>query len=89
MKQVIHQNFFTKEDKIFCKKLNKITDIDVDRCSSCEMCVGSLQGLGVECLWEDNDECYPILAVTDPMKEQLRVAKLSDTKKSVEISLRK
>jgi hypothetical protein len=53
------------------------------------MCVGSLQGLGVECLWEDNDECYPILAVTDPMKEQLRVAKLSDTKKSVEISLRK
>ena len=71
MKQVIHQNFFTKEDKIFCKKLNKITDIDVDRCSSCEMCVGSLQGLGVECLWEDNDECYPILAVTDPMQNFL------------------
>lgn len=89
MKQVIHQNFFANDGKVFCKKFNKITDMDVNRCSSCEMCVGSLQGSGVECLWEDSDEHYPILAVTDPMKEQLRVAKLSDTKKSVEISLRK
>jgi hypothetical protein len=89
MKEVIHQNFFTNNGKIFCKKLNKVIDMDINNCDDCEMCVGSLQGAGVECLWEDEDKHYPIMAVTDPVKEQMRVAKSSDIKKSVRIELRK
>lgn len=89
MKQVIHQNFLSTDNKVFCKKINKVTELDINKCNSCDMCIGSLQGMGVECLWDDEDKHYPILAVTDPVNEQIRVAKLTDTKKSIEIQLRK
>lgn len=89
MKPVVHQNFFDEEGKVFCKKLNKVIELDINKCNSCDMCVGSLQGNGVECLWEDEDDKYPILAVNNPSKELLRVSKSSDIKKSVKITLGK
>lgn len=89
MKQVIHQNFLTIDGKIFCKRLDKVTDLNVNRCNTCKMCLGSLQGAGVECIWEDEDKNYPIMAVNDPEKEKKRVENTPRIKKAVKIEFRK
>lgn len=89
MKQVIHQNFLTRDNKIFCKLLDKITDLNVNRCNTCSMCVGSLQGEGVECLWEDEDKNFPIVAINDPEAEAKRVKSSASIKKSIKIELNK
>lgn len=85
-----HQNFSTEEGKVYCKKLNKIVNLDnnLGVCSSCEYLVGSLQGDGVECAWDDGSSNSPIVGVTNPEKELLRVSKLKDSfKKSLVIEL--
>lgn len=89
MKPVIHQNFLTPTNKIFCKRLDKVTDLNIDRCNTCPMCFGSLQGDGVECLWDDSDDKYPILSVYEPEKEAERVKSSTQIKKSVKIEFKK
>lgn len=89
MKQVIHQNFLTDSNKVFCKRLDKVTDFNVNRCNTCNMCAGSLQGAGVECVWEDEDKNYPIMAITNPEAEAKRVKANPQIKKAIEITLKK
>ena len=48
MKQVIHQNFLTRDGKIFCKRLDKVTDLNVNRCNTCEMCLALPEGANNE-----------------------------------------
>ena len=76
LNQVIHHNYVDSDSGVvFCKKLHRVMEFDVEICSACEYCFGSLQGMGVECFWNDNiDE--PIVSVYNPKKEYDRVSKL-------------
>ena len=78
MREVIHQNFVIPENsyKIYCHKTHRIERLNIDRCNKCEMCFGSLQGMGVECKWKDVDENYPIYSVNNPNAEKKRVDSL-------------
>ena len=78
MKRVIHQNFVldSNDGKIYCHKIRKVARFNAKRCNSCDMCFGSLQGMGVECNWEDADENYPIYSVNNPNAEKKRVDSL-------------
>jgi hypothetical protein len=75
-RMVNHQNFFTEDGKIYCRKLNKVTWLKLEICNTCEMCFGSLQGMGVECLWDDEIEDGSILAIKNPSEEKKRIDKL-------------
>lgn len=79
LRDINHQNFLNKDNKVFCKRLNKILSLDNLKCEDCEYFYGSLQGQGVECFWEDfNETPAPIVSVFNPQKEMLRVSKLID-----------
>lgn len=89
MKQVIHQNYVTDKGKIFCKRMGTITELNLNNCNSCKFCVGSLQGQGVECMWEDEDKNYPILTILDPEKEKKRIEDSKQIQKSVKIEFKR
>ena len=78
MKEVIHQNYYGKSGKIYCKKAHTVMEQDIEMCSKCEYCIGSLQGQGVECVWEDNVD-LPIVSPESPEAEMLRVSLLIDS----------
>lgn len=77
MKEVIHQNYYDNDGKIYCKKYHRVMEQNINKCSKCEYCFGSLQGDGVECLWEDVIS-QPIISISNPQSEYLRVSKLID-----------
>lgn len=79
--EAIHLNYMTEDKKVFCKKENKVVTINVDRCDECPYMVGSLQGDGVECFWDDPEAKSVYMDVENPQKELLRVSKLIDNKK--------
>lgn len=75
--EVIHQNYVDESEKIYCRLDNKVVKADYKNCSDCPCFFGALQGEGVECKWKDNI-LSPIITVTDPVKELMRVSKLID-----------
>lgn len=78
MNKIIHYNYCDNSGRVFCKKEHKIISLEGDtKCDKCDYCFGSLQGEGVECIWEDVTS-KPIMAVVYPQKELLRVSKLVD-----------
>lgn len=82
---VNHINYPNDKSQIYCRKENKIITLDQDgkfwdTCQSCPMFSGDYQGMGVECLWKDNDENPPEY-VSNPVKELLRVSKNLDKSK--------
>ena len=79
MKSVIHQNFYDENGNIYCKKKHAVMNQDLDLCDNCEYCFGSLQGAGVECLWEDNCDA-PIVSPETPEEELQRVSLLIENK---------
>ena len=83
--EFIHQNFFGETGKVFCKKQNKIVDFDSlvksGICSHCKYFYGSLQGDGVECIYEDSipgEQSFH--SAYNPQQELLRISKLIDNK---------
>lgn len=80
--QTTHQNVFDPKDGFYCKKLHKLVK-DFDNCGKCSYLTGSMQGMGVECTWDDDSiasDGEGILTVNDPRQELLRVSKLIDSK---------
>lgn len=77
---VVHQNFIKEGDSsVYCKKNHKIEKLTKlqNQCFDCPYFYGTLQGAGVECGWEDTS-AEPIVAVTNPQRELLRVSKMID-----------
>lgn len=83
IEQVNHLNYPDEKGKVFCRRFHKIRKMDLDgkfwnECVNCKMLAGSVQGEGVECLW--NDEGDYVYRCYDPKEELLRVSKLIDKK---------
>ena len=55
-----HLNYADDDNRIYCRKLNKIAELNDEHvesnCMKCPMFAGSLQGQGVECSWNDTRE---------------------------------
>ena len=77
-----HINYPDQNNRIFCRRLNKVITLDVeggfwDICTRCRLFHGDYQGLGVECLYDDVPDAPGY--ISDPAKEQMRVSKLIDS----------
>lgn len=80
---VNHFNYMDRNGQIFCKRQNKVRKVapKYKGCDDCPYLFGSLQGMGVECMWEDVPPLSPIgLEVRDPQEEFTRVSRLIDEK---------
>ena len=80
---VNHFNYMDKNGRIFCKRQDKIRKLapEYKGCDDCPYLFGSLQGIGVECMWEDVPPLSPVgLEVRDPQEEFTRVSRLIDEK---------
>ena len=80
---VNHFNYMDKNGRIFCKRQDKIRKLapEYKGCDDCPYLFGSLQGMGVECMWEDVPPLSPVgLEVRDPQEEFTRVSRLIDEK---------
>lgn len=76
---VNHFNYMDKNGRIFCKRQNKIRKVapEYKGCDECPYLFGSLQGMGVECMWEDVPPFSPVgLEVRNPNNELSRVTAL-------------
>lgn len=82
LEPVNHFNYTDTHGKIFCKRQGKVRKLSVNLCSDCPYLFGSLQGQGVECMWEDivppPSPCG--YYVQDPQEEFVRVSGLIDEK---------
>ena len=80
LEPVNHFNYTDAHGKIFCKRQGKVQKLSVNLCSDCLYLFGSLQGQGVECMWEDivppPSPCG--YYVHDPQEEFVRVSGLID-----------
>lgn len=79
LEMVNHFNYMTKGGEIFCKRLDKVRKVapEYKGCDDCPYLFGSLQGMGVECMWEDVPPLSPVgLEVRDPQEEFTRVSRL-------------
>lgn len=80
LETVNHFNYVDEHGKVFCKRQDKVRTIapDYESCDDCPYLFGSLQGQGIECMWED---IVPPPApcgyyVQDPEEEFVRVSDL-------------
>lgn len=74
-----HFNYMDRNGQIFCKRQNKVRKVapKYKGCDDCPYLFGSLQGMGVECMWEDVPPLSPVgLEVRDPQEEFTRVSRL-------------
>lgn len=79
LENVNHFNYATKSGKVFCKRQNRVRKIapEYTDCDKCPYLFGSLQGQGIECMWEDIKPHSPCgHYVYDPQEEYLRVSEL-------------
>ena len=67
-----HLNKATNGGLVYCHRVGKISRIDANRCSTCPMFNGSLQGEGVECMWDDKGNESP-MTCNNPLKEYKRI----------------
>ena len=80
---VNHFNDMDGNGRIFCKRQDKVRKVapKYKGCDDCPYLFGSLQGMGVECMWEDVPPLSPVgLEVRDPQEEFTRVSRLIDEK---------
>ena len=80
---VNHFNCMDGTGRIFCKRQDKVRKVapKYKGCDDCPYLFGSLQGIGVECMWEDVPPLSPVgLEVRDPQEEFTRVSRLIDEK---------
>ena len=80
---VNHFNYMDGNGRIFCKRQDKVRKVapKYKGCDDCPYLSGSLQGIGVECMWEDVPPLSPVgLEVRDPQEEFTRVSRLIDEK---------
>ncbi len=80
---VNHFNYMDGNGRIFCKRQDKVRKVapKYKGCDDCPYLFGSLQGIGVECMWEDVPPLSPVgLEVRDPQEEFTRVSRLIDEK---------
>ncbi len=74
-----HFNYMDRNGQIFCKRQDKVRKVapKYKGCDDCPYLFGSLQGMGVECMWEDVPPLSPVgLEVRDPQEEFTRVSRL-------------
>ena len=82
LEEAVHYNYADANGKVYCRKLHKIITIgdedtsEID-CLQCPLFFGSLQGRGVECIWDDATG-HSIHGASSPTKELLRVSQLID-----------
>ena len=80
---VNHFNYMDRNGQIFCKRQDKVQKVapKYKGCDDCPYLFGSLQVMGVECMWEDVPPLSPVgLEVRDPQEEFTRVSRLIDEK---------
>ena len=83
LEMVNHFNYMDRNGQIFCKRQDKVRKVapKYKGCDDCPYLFGSLQGIGVECMWEDVPPLSPVgLEVRDPQEEFTRVSRLIDEK---------
>lgn len=83
LESVNHFNYMTRNGRIFCKRKDKVRKVapEYKDCNNCPYLFGSLQGMGVECMWEDVPPLSPVgLEVRNPQEEFMRVTQLIDMK---------
>lgn len=87
MDKLNHLNYANDKGEIYCKAKHSVVccsdNFMEGNCRSCTMLSGSLQGNGVECLWEDNDESYAT-STANPKEEVKRVNRLQIMKACME-----
>ncbi len=61
---VNHFNYMDKNGRIFCKRQDKIRKLapEYKGCDDCPYLFGSLQGMGVECMWAQLINSQPVSA---------------------------
>ena len=82
LKSVNHFNYMDGNGRIFCKRQDKVRKVapEYKGCDDCPYLFGSLQGMGVECMWEDIVP-PPVPCgyfVHDSKEESVRVSNLVD-----------
>lgn len=72
--KIIHALFADESGCVYCKKINGIIKLVPFKspCLRCEKCVGTNQGEGCECRWDDFDFDYDVV-VFDPIAEYDRI----------------
>ena len=76
---VNHFNYMDENGRIFCKRQDKVRKVapEYRGCDECPYLFGSLQGMGVECMWEDVPSLSRVgLEVRNPQEEFMRVSEL-------------
>ena len=76
-----HLNYPNKKGQVYCRAHNAVMKLWTMDCFGCTMCYGSIQGEGVECIYDDIvAETVPILAVTvtDPERQLKWITQLID-----------
>lgn len=81
MEPVDHINYPDRKSDIYCRRRNALLHLDAEGkywngpegCLACPLFNGDYQGLGVECLWYDNQDDY-VVYVDNPVQELLRVS---------------
>lgn len=73
-----HLNYGSTRNGIFCRMRYEIVN-SLDNCHSCPLLAGSLQGRGVECLWDDVIKNTSSITIGDPQIELARVSELIES----------
>jgi hypothetical protein len=72
---VIHLNYVTKTGMLYCKKDNLVEFADGLECSDCKMFHGTIQGEGIECVWDDPEAKEVVTEIFSPTEEFRRLNK--------------
>jgi hypothetical protein len=78
-----HLNYPDDEGRVYCRARNAITEIGAADCFNCPLYYGSMQGMGVECMYSDmvSDNINVMaLTVTDPAAQTAWMAGLISKK---------
>lgn len=73
--KIVHLLYPDESGCIYCKKINGLIKIVPMKtpCLDCERMIGTIQGAGIECAWNDFDFSEQVAAVYDPLAEYDRV----------------
>ena len=75
------EKYGSNDREIYCRKLHKITEPNMEDCMNCKCMAGWMMGRGHECVWEDLVDTFTeVVRIPhkDAQKEFLRVSKLID-----------
>jgi len=81
--KINHLNYADKNGRVYCRVLHDIKRIGTMDCFDCSLYYGSIQGMGVECIYPDavSDAGRPMyIPVPDPKNQMKLIAGLIEKK---------